>query len=104
VRRLAFGVIALLALLASGASAGSFRGGTLSWQIHDLAAPRTVAVTVTTFWDEPTSDDTSVDVDFGDGSTSGTLASTVIYTGTTAARGEGYTVQKMNRATKGRNP
>lgn len=84
----------VLCAMCAVSSAGTFRGGTLGWQIHDLAAPRTAFVTVTTYWDDPTSDSTDVDVDFGDGSTSGPLASQVIYTGVTQAGGEGFTIRR----------
>ena len=88
-------VVALvLCATASLARAGEYRGGSMNWQVRDLAAPRTVEVTVTTYWDEPAVGDTGVSVDFGDGQASGVLVSTVILTGRTRARGEAFTIRE----------
>lgn len=90
-KRLALG---LLLSTASMASAGTFRGGTANWQLRDPSAPHAVSFTVTTFWDEPTSDSTNLDLDFGDGTTSGPLTFTTLYTGSTAALGQGFTIRQ----------
>ena len=87
-------VTALLCAMASIASAGDYRGGSINWQVRDLAAPRTVEVTVTTYWDEPALGDTRVTVDFGDGQTSGPLSSVVTHLGATRAGGEAFTVRE----------
>jgi hypothetical protein len=58
-----------------------------------MGAPNTVEISITTVWDRPTSDATTVDLDFGDGSASAGLSGAATYTGTTSL-GQGYTVQQ----------
>jgi len=77
--------------LTAQASAGSFRGGSLSWWIPDpVGDPRAVELTVMTTWDDPSTDVTSVTLDFGDGTTA-TIDPPVIYSGTTTVSAQAFT-------------
>jgi MYXO-CTERM domain-containing protein len=81
-------------LLTTTARAGSFRGAAVSWRVPDsIGAPNTVEVSITTIWDQPTTDTTTADLDFGDGASSTGLSGTATYTGTTNL-GQGFTVQQ----------
>jgi hypothetical protein len=87
-------VVLLVMIMTNLVEAGTFRGGTVSWQLRDPGAPHAVSFTVTTFWDEPTSDSTSLDLDFGDHTAAEALTSTIVFTGETAALGQGFTIRQ----------
>lgn len=83
-----------LALASTPAAAGSFRGGTVWWRAPDVAAaPTTIEFTITTIWDDPTTDPTIADLDFGDGTALTGISGAIIQSGTTAL-GAGFTVRQ----------